>query len=160
MNEFKYRCENFGFKPIILLLLLSISPILLFSQTAIIQPCSDQQSWIARWTISSITGPGSSGNVAPIIADGNKNSYDDFPSVAPWIFDIEFGIVRNFTGLKIYSPSVAFAPHAYEIFVKEDDASPYVSVKKSVLTPFSSGATEQLIDFGGNYYKAKNVRIV
>ena len=160
MNEFKYHHEYFGFKPIILIILLNISPLFLFSQTATIQPCGDQQSWIARWTISSITGPGATGNVAPIIADGNKSSSIDFPPGSLWTFDVEFGIVRNFTGLKIYSPSVAFAPHAYEIFVREDDTSPYVSVKKSVLSPFTSTATEQLIDFGGNYYKAKNVRIV
>lgn len=160
MNKSKYYFRFSGFNPIILLLFLSIFPDLLFAQAAILQPCGDQQSWIARWTISSIIGPGSIGDVTPIIADGNKGSSDDFPPGAPWTFDVEFGIVRNFTGLKIYAPTIDFAPHAYEVFVRENNVSPFISVKKGVLTPFSAGATEQLIDFGGNYYKAKNVRII
>lgn len=160
MNIFKYRNGCIVINPVLLFLFLTIWPLLLFSQTAISQHCSDQQSWIARWTIFSITSTGTTGNIAPIIADGNKSSYSDFPSGAPWTFDIEFGIVRKFTGLKIYSPAVAFAPHAYEIFVREDNISPFVSVKKGVLSPFSSVVTEQSIDFGGNYYEAKNIRIV
>lgn len=160
MNVSKYHSNYFGPISILFFFLLTIWPLFIFSQTPTVQPCSSQQSWIARWTISSITGSGSTGNVVSTVADGSKSTYSEFSTGTPWTFDIEFGIVRNFTGLKIYSPTVAYAPHSYEIFVRDADTSPYVSVKTDVFTPFSSGFTEQSIDFGGNYYKAKSVRIV
>ena len=159
MTTHNHFTNSIGVRSILFLFVLIFKPFLLLSQTAISQPCGDQQSWIARWTISSIIGPGSAGNVLSLVGDGSRTTYFQSSTVAPWTFDIDFGIVRNFTGLKIYSAAGNFSPGSYELFVREDNRQPFVSVKKGLL-PFSSTASENSIDFGGNYYKAKNVRIV
>jgi PKD repeat protein len=162
MNVLKYRGNYVGINLIFFFLLLTFYPLLLHSQTAIPQSCSDDQSWIARWTISSIIGPGTAGDITSLVADGS--TYTNFQSTtsAPWIFDIDFGIVRKFTGLKIYTTSVINAPRSYEILVRADNSDPYVSIQKGII-PFPTSGKDNLITLGGfasNYYNAKNVRII
>jgi PKD repeat protein len=137
-----------------MIVLLFALPCNLWAQTT----CTEQ-SWIARWTIPTIIDFKTSTNVVSLVSDGNRATNFISATGSPWIFEVDFGLVRKLTGLRIYIPTGTNSPRSYEILVRSDNTSPYVSVTKGII-PFYSTAVDYLIDFGGNVYNAKNLSIV
>ena len=144
-----YRLTGLFFVFILILI-----PFRLWSQTAVPLNCDGNiQSWIARWTISSFSGPFRPANMV----DGSKVNFNKISSPGPWKFNVNFGIVRHLSGIKLYSGSGLNSPRTYEILVSTDSLL-FTSVKKDIL-PYEPGVYEHLIDFNG-YFEAKYVRIV
>jgi len=133
--------------------LLLLLPTGIWAQTITPQPCGELKSWIARWTISSITG----GALPNNMIDGDKNSYEDVSTPGPWTYDINFGIVRSLTGVKLYQRDGLYSLHSFQIFVSTDNVT--FSLVNSYTLPYTAGTLENNIDFGG-YVNAKYVRIV
>ena len=136
-----------------LIFLLVFMPFNLWAQTAVPQPCvGNIHSWIARWTLST-TGP----FVPYKMTDGDINTCEDAAMPGPWVFNIDFGILRRLSGIKLYSREGLYSPHAYQIFVSQDNLT--FSFVISGNLPYRSGAFDTPIDFNG-YVDAKYVRIV
>ena len=131
-------------------------PFRLWSQTAVPQPCEGNiQSWIARWTITSFTGPDL---ITEMMFDGSK-TIKNITTRSPWEFNVNFGIVRNLSGIKIYNGSDLYSPHKYEIWVRKNDTTQFYRLKTVDSLEYKAGAFEHLIDFNG-YYEAKYVKII
>ena len=149
----KQACFKHSLFGLFITFLLLIIPTNVSSQVLAI-PCSNNQSWIARWTITSIIGPGA---ITEKDFDGSK-TMKDIKSPGQWEFNINFGIVRKLSGIKIYSASELYTPHAYEIWVKKDDITPFTLANSGSLQ-YKPGAFEHLLDFNG-YFEAKYVKII
>jgi PKD repeat protein len=125
----------------------------LWAQTVTPLSCGEPKSWIARWTISSITG----GFVPYKMTDGDKTTCEDVITPGPWTYDINFGIVRSLTGVKLYQRDGLYSLHSFQIFVSTDNIT--FSKVNSYTLNYTAGAYENDIQFGG-YVNAKYVRIV
>jgi PKD repeat protein len=145
---------------LLVIFLLILLPNSVRSQTAQLLPCLENQSWISRWAVPYINTPGFAGkvNVVDRVGDGSRTTFYQPQTGAPWTFDVNFGLVRNFTGLKIFTPAKINAPAHYEVFVRADSTTAFTSVLTGMITPVAG--QDYSIDFGGAYYKAINVRIV
>jgi PKD repeat protein len=142
----------------IFIFLLVILPVTLKAQTLSPQFCSQDQSWIARWTVPTITFQGTGANIASLVSDGDRTTFFQQATGSPWTFEVDFGLVRNLTGLKIFTPAKINSPGSYEIFIQSDLASPFVSVQTGIVNPIAG--QDFSINFGTSYYKARKVRIV
>lgn len=141
-----------------LIYLLVFIPFKLWSQTAVLQPCEGNiQSWIARWTITSFTGPGQVDKMYDGITGINLNDVNDITSPVPWEFNVNFGIVRNLSGIKIYSGSGLYSPRTYQILVSKDSIQ-FTPLNTADILPYRADTIEHRIDFHG-YIEAKYVRI-
>jgi len=136
---------------LITLFLLFYIPLKLGSQT-LPQTCSQSQSWIARWTLASITGP----STPALMIDGDKSSVNTCNTPGPWIFTVNFGIVRHLSEILIYTGST-FAPHSYQIQVSQDNVN--YSVAKNGTLAFTLSYGDQTIDLNG-FFNAQYVRII
>ena len=139
--------------------LLVVMPVIGMSQNATIQPCTEgYQSWIARWTYKSFTGPG---QIIETNFDGSRTR-KDYVTKGPWEFNVDFGIVRRLSGFKFYTKAGVNAAHSFQILVSTDNVL-FLPVSipgnlNGILT-YSSIAGDQTIDFGG-YVDAKYVKII
>lgn len=144
----------YRFTGLFFVFILILMPFRLWSQTAnLTQSCDESQSWIARWTISSFTGPG----IITNMYFGDKTNCNNIISTSPWEFNVDFGILRHLSGIKIYSDTGQYSPRTYQIFVSKDNQTFTLIANDSL--PYYPDPHEHLIDFKG-YYEAKYVRIV
>jgi PKD repeat protein len=114
--------------------------------------CNEQPSWIARWTISSITG----GSKPYKMIDGDKTTCEDVITPGPWTYDVNFGIVRSLTGVKIYFLSGSYAPHSFQISVSTDNIN--FSLVKTFTNDFPTTEGDKFFSFGGSV-DAQYIRI-
>jgi len=113
--------------------------------------CAQSSSWISRWTLSSITGPAQSN----FMIDGDKNSFNDILTPGPWTFNVDFGIMRRLSDIKIFGPNALYSPHAYQIYTSLDNIT-FTLAKTGTLLYTNN---EQGIDLGG-FFNTQYVRIV
>ncbi|MDP4292750.1 MAG: discoidin domain-containing protein, partial [Bacteroidota bacterium] len=137
-----------------LFLLCLLIPIRSRPQSISPQPCSQDKSWIARWTLASV-----SGGIAPSkMCDGDKTTCEDINTPGPWVYTFDFGIIRHLSGIKVYSNSGLYSPHAYQVFVSQDNLT-FTQVTLPGTLPYAPGSNENTIDFNG-FVDAQYVRIV
>ena len=138
---------------LIIVFLLVLMPSRTWSQIITPQQCNESKSWIARWTISSISG----GFVPYKMTDGDKTTCEDVVTPGPWTYNINFGILRHLSGVKIFSRDGQYSPHDYQIYVSQDSVT--FSLVTSGTLNYNAASAEQFIDFNG-FVDAKYVRMV
>ena len=146
-NHTRKVCFSYLLSGLIVFFLLVLSPQKLWSQST----CAQSSSWISRWTISSITGPGQPN----FMIDGDKNTFNDVLTAGAWTFNVDFGIMRRLSEIKIVGPNALYSPHAYQIFVSQDNVI-FTLAKTGTLLYTNN---EQIIDLNG-FFNAQYVRIV
>jgi len=86
--------------------------------------------------------------------DGDTNSVDSYFSVdtlsqnQPWIYPVDFGIIKHITQVKLWTGNIS-AAHSYEIWGSQDKQN-FTLIKSGIL-PNSPLITEKTIDFNGSY---------
>ena len=112
-------CLMYPFAGLFFIFILFLTPFKLCSQTVNLhQTCNESKSWIARWTIqSSFSGPGRPYNMV----DGRKDNFNTISTDGPWAFNVNLGLIRHISGIKIYSGSEQYSPHNYQISVSKDN---------------------------------------
>lgn len=147
-------CFVYPFTGLFFIFIMILMPFRLCSQTVDLpQTCNESPSWIARWTLSSFSGSGK----AFYMVDGSKVNFNDINAAGPWTFNVNFGILRHVSGIKLYSGSGQNSARTYQILVSKDSLL-FTPVKNGIL-PYMPGAYDHLIDFNG-YYDAKYIRII